>query len=79
MRIPVIMPKAGYDMTNGTIVGWTKQVGEHVKRGDVIAEIETDKAIVEMEALSDGELVEIVHPAGAVVPVGEPIAYLEDQ
>jgi pyruvate dehydrogenase E2 component (dihydrolipoamide acetyltransferase) len=72
------MPKAGYDMETGKIVAWTKNVGDDIKRGDVIAEIETEKAIVEMEALADGRLVEIVHAAGAEVPVGAAIAYLED-
>ncbi len=77
-RIPIEMAKLGYDMATGRIVGWSRQVGDVVKRGDVIAEIETDKATVEMEALASGTLVEIVHPAGAEVPVGGTIGYLDD-
>ena len=77
MRIDVKMPKLGYDMESGTIASWLKKVGDHVARGEVIAEIETEKAVVEYEALAEGTLAEIVHPAGAEVPVGEVIAYLE--
>ncbi len=77
-RIPIEMAKLGYDMETGRIAGWSKNVGDTVQRGEVIAEIETDKATVEMEALASGILVEIVHEAGAEVPVGEAIGYLED-
>jgi len=77
-RIPIQMPKLGYDMVQGSIATWSKQVGDAVKRGDVIAEIETEKTSVEMEALATGTLVEIVHEAGAEVPVGDVIGYLED-
>lgn len=77
-RTPIQMPKLGYDMENGRIAKWTKRVGDAVARGDVIAEIETDKATIEMEALATGSLAEIVHDAGAEVPVGEVIGYLED-
>ena len=78
MRIPVEMAKLGYDMESGKIAGWIKKVGDQVARGDVLAEIETEKATIEMEALAKGRLVEIVHEAGAEVPVGEVIAYLDD-
>ena len=77
-RIPIEMPKLGYDMETGTVSGWLRHVGDTISRGDVIAEIETDKATVEMEATASGTLSEIVHDAGAEVPVGEPIAWLED-
>ena len=53
-------------------------VGAVVARGDAIAEIETDKTSVEMEATASGTLIEIVHDAGEEVPVGETIAWLED-
>jgi len=78
MRIPIELSQLGYDMETGRIAAWTKQVGDAVARGDVIAEIETEKATVEMEALASGTLVEIVHPAGADVPVGDVIGWLED-
>ena len=78
MKIPIEMPRLGYDMEQGRVGSWLKRVGDPVARGEVIAEIETDKATVEMEALDDGVLIEIVHDAGAEVPVGEPIGYLEN-
>jgi pyruvate dehydrogenase E2 component (dihydrolipoamide acetyltransferase) len=77
-RIPIEMPKLGYDMEAGKVGGWIKKVGDAIARGDVIAEIETDKSTVEMEAAASGTLVEIVHDVGAEVPVGETIAWLED-
>ena len=77
-RVPIEMPKLGYDMEDGRIAAWTRKVGDAVARGDVIAEIETAKTTVEMEALATGTLVEIVHQAGAEVVVGTVIAYLEE-
>ncbi len=77
-RIPIEMPKLGYDMETGKVGGWLKRVGDVISRGDVIAEIETDKSTVEMEATASGTLTEIVHGPGDEVVVGEPIAYLED-
>jgi pyruvate/2-oxoglutarate dehydrogenase complex dihydrolipoamide acyltransferase (E2) component len=71
------MPNLGYDMEAGKITSWLKQVGDSVARGEPIAEIETDKATIEMESLAAGTLVEIVAEAGSEVPVGEPVAYLE--
>jgi pyruvate dehydrogenase E2 component (dihydrolipoamide acetyltransferase) len=78
MRIPIELSQLGYDMETGRIAAWTRDVGDVVARGDVIAEIETEKATVEMESLASGTLVEIVHPAGSDVPVGEVIGWLED-
>ena len=49
-RIPIEMPRMGYDMETGTIAAWTKQVGDTVARGDVLAEIETEKSTVEMKS-----------------------------
>jgi len=73
------MPNMGAGMVSGTVAAWLKSVGDHVSRGDVIAEIETDKTTVQMEALSDGTLVEIVRLVGDEVPVGDVIAYLESE
>lgn len=78
-RIPIEMPKLGYDMESGTVRGWLKQVGDSISRGDVIAEIETDKATVEMEATTSGILAEIVHHGGDEVPIGTPIAWLDEE
>lgn len=77
-RVAIEMPKLGYDMEDGRIAAWTRHVGDAVARGDVIAEIETAKTTVEMEALAAGTLVEIVHEAGAEVLVGTVIGYLDD-
>jgi pyruvate dehydrogenase E2 component (dihydrolipoamide acetyltransferase) len=77
-RIAIEMPKLGYDMETGVVSSWLKQVGDTVARGEAIAEVETDKTTVEMESVAAGTLVEIVHEAGVEVPVGQPIAYLED-
>ena len=77
-RIPIVMPKLGYDMESGVVAAWTRKIGDVVARGDDIAEIETDKSTVEMEATASGTLAEIVREAGAEVPVGETIAWLED-
>lgn len=77
-RIPIEMPKLGYDMEAGKVGGWLKKVGDVIARGDVIAEIETDKSTVDMEATASGTLAEIVHDAGADVPVGETIGWLEE-
>ena len=77
-RIPIPMPKLGYDMETGKVGSWLKRVGDVVARGDVIAEIETDKSTVDMEATAAGTLAEIVHGPGDEVAVGEPIAWLED-
>ncbi len=77
MRVPIEMPKLGYDMETGRIASWLKAVGDQVKRGEAIAEIETDKATVEMEARASGVIVEIVHGAGDEVAVGTTIAHLE--
>jgi pyruvate dehydrogenase E2 component (dihydrolipoamide acetyltransferase) len=77
VKVPITMANLGYDMETGKIVSWLKQVGERVERGDPIAEVETDKTNVEMEALASGTLVEVTQAAGAEVPVGETIGFLE--
>jgi pyruvate/2-oxoglutarate dehydrogenase complex dihydrolipoamide acyltransferase (E2) component len=71
------MPNLGYGLETGKIVNWLKQVGDSVERGEPIAEIETDKTTIEMEALTSGALAEIVHREGADVPIDEVIAYIE--
>jgi pyruvate dehydrogenase E2 component (dihydrolipoamide acetyltransferase) len=76
MAINVIMPQMGADMTEGTLVRWAKQIGQQVNRGDIIAEIETDKATVELEAFDSGILRATLVEEGAVVPVGTAIAVL---
>ena len=74
------MPKLGYDMTSGSIVSWLVSVGDEVSRGQAIAEIETDKVVIEMESFRAGTLIEIVYEADedVEIEVGEVIGYLED-
>jgi pyruvate dehydrogenase E2 component (dihydrolipoamide acetyltransferase) len=69
-----LMPKLGADMTAGTLVAWHKKPGDRVKRGDIVAEVETDKGVIEVEIFTEG-IVEklLVHP-GAKVPVGTVLA-----
>ncbi|MFW6174283.1 MAG: dihydrolipoamide acetyltransferase family protein [Chloroflexota bacterium] len=78
MITEVVMPAMGADMTEGTIVKWLKSEGDDVKRGDTLAEIETDKTVVEMEAFGSGQLRKIIVSEGQRVPVGEIIGYIGD-
>ncbi|MHB0937835.1 MAG: lipoyl domain-containing protein [Armatimonadota bacterium] len=74
----VIMPQLGFDMEEGTIQRWLKQVGERVERGEPIAEVETEKATLQVESYCTGTLKAIVHGEGDTVPVGEKIAEIEE-
>ena len=76
MATSIVMPQMGYDMQEGTVVRWHKNEGDPVARGDVIADIETDKATVEFEAFTSGVLRKIVAQEGVVIPVGELIAVI---
>jgi pyruvate dehydrogenase E2 component (dihydrolipoyllysine-residue acetyltransferase) len=70
------MPKLGFDMAEGTLVRWLKQEGEPVSRGEIVAEIETDKATVEVESGYNGTVCRLLVEEGTTLPVGEPIAIL---
>ncbi len=70
----IMMPKLGFDMAEGTLVEWTKKVGDAVAEGDVIATIETDKANVEVTSFKAGVIRQLLVAAGAAVPVNTPIA-----
>ena len=76
MATDVIMPQMGFDMREGTVVNWLKAEGDEVERGEPIAEIETDKATVELEAFAGGTLGRIYVEAGTTVPVGGVIAVI---
>lgn len=73
----ITMPKMGFDMEQGTIVRWLKNVGDKIEKGQAIAEIETDKVTIEIESFAAGTLTKIVADEGAVVPVGGVIAELD--
>jgi pyruvate dehydrogenase E2 component (dihydrolipoamide acetyltransferase) len=72
------MPQLGYDMREGTVVRWVKQEGDEVVANEVIAEIETDKAVVEFKPTTGGVLRRIVAGEGEAVPVGQLIAVIGD-
>ena len=74
MAETISMPKLGFDMAEGTLVRWVKQVGENINKGDVLAEIETDKATVEVESSASGVVRKLLVDQGAVVPIGAAIA-----
>jgi len=74
MAETISMPKLGFDMQEGVLVRWVKNEGEDVNKGDVLAEIETDKATVEVESSASGVIRKLLVEAGSVVPVGDPIA-----
>ena len=76
MATNIVMPQMGYDMREGTVVKWHKSEGEEVARGEVIADIETDKATVEFEAYTSGVLRRIIANEGVAIPVGELIAII---
>ncbi len=73
------MPKLSDTMTEGTLVSWKKKVGDQVTAGEVLAEIETDKATMEWEATDDGVLTKIFVEEGAKVNVGDKIAFVGDE
>jgi pyruvate dehydrogenase E2 component (dihydrolipoamide acetyltransferase) len=74
MAETISMPKLGFDMQEGVLVRWVKNEGENVNKGEVLAEIETDKATVEVESSATGVVRKLLVEAGSVVPVGDPIA-----
>lgn len=75
--IKVNFAKSGMGIEEGTIVRWLFSVGDSVTKGDVIAEIETAKAIQEIEAPASGVLTEIFEPVGRTVPVNSALAMIE--
>ncbi len=78
MATSIVMPQLGYDMREGTVVRWVKQEGDEVVANEVIAEIETDKAVVEFKPTTGGVLRRIVAGEGEAVPVGQLIAVIGD-
>src|SRR5579871_3866667 len=80
MHINILMPALSPTMEKGNLAKWLKKEGDQVKTGDVIAEIETDKATMEYEAVDDGVLARIVVPEGTQdVPVNQLIAVLAQE
>ena len=79
MAVNIEMPKLSDTMTEGTVVSWKKSEGDTVEMGDIIAEIETDKATMEMEAFDDGVMAKIFINEGGKAPVGELLAILAEE
>ncbi len=79
MPINIEMPKLSDTMTEGTLIKWNKQVGDSIEIGDIIAEVETDKATMEMEAFDEGTLTEILVQEGAKAPVGSVIGIILEE
>jgi pyruvate dehydrogenase E2 component (dihydrolipoamide acetyltransferase) len=75
----VIMPKMGDAMEEGTLVKWLKSEGDEVSEGDAIAEIETDKVTLELEAENSGTLAQLMADEGQDIPVGEAIAFIQGE
>src|SRR6478736_3726963 len=76
--IDILMPRLSDTMTEGAIASWHKQPGDPVAPGDILVEIETDKALMEQEAYDAGVLSEILVQEGENVAIGTPIARLDD-
>src|SRR3954467_5620395 len=76
MALSVVMPALEMAQETGKLVSWKKNEGDSVKKGELLLEVETDKAVVEIEAAGDGILGGVTAQAGAVVPVGQTIAWL---
>src|SRR3954468_9824829 len=76
MAVSVVMPALEMAQETGKLVRWFKQEGDEVRKGEMLLEVETDKAVVEIEAQSDGILAGIIARVDDVIPVGQTIAWL---
>ncbi len=76
MAEAIIMPKTGMAMKEGTIISWLMKEGDMVEKGDIVAEIETDKAAMELESDAEGTILKILYEEGSTVNVTEPIAWV---
>src|SRR6478736_1345870 len=76
MATIVTMPRLSDTMTEGTVASWLKKVGDKVKEGDILAEIETDKATMEFESFNSGTLLYIGIPEGETAPVDSLLAII---
>lgn len=73
------MPQLGADMSAGKLLGWRKNVGDHVQRGDIIADVETDKADIEIEVFTTGVIEKFLVQPGEKVPVGTVLAIIREE
>ena len=79
MSIVIEMPKLSDTMSVGTVVKWHKSVGDQVANGDTLAEIETDKATMELENFDDGILLKVLVSEGEEAPIGSPLAVVGEE
>src|SRR6266508_1891087 len=76
MATKVHMEALSPTMEEGRLVKWTKHEGDAVKSGETLAEVETDKAVMELVARADGQLIKVMVPEGTTVPVGNVVAWI---
>ena len=74
-----VMPTLGSDMTEGTLVQWKKKVGERVVKGEIIAEVDTEKAAIEIESFHTGVIEQLIAKPGERVPVGTVMAIIREE
>lgn len=74
-----LMPKLGADMTEGKLVAWHKQPGDHVSRGDIVAEVDTDKGVIDVEIFTGGMIQELLVQPGQTVPIGAVLAIVQEE
>ena len=77
MEKKIILPRLGETMEMGTISSWLIKEGDEFKRGQIIAEVDSDKTTVELPALEDGKLIQILSKEGEEIEVGSDIAIFE--
>jgi len=77
MAVELTMPMLGEVMEEGVVLAWRKQEGQAVEKGEIILEIETDKAVAEIESPVSGMIKKILVPEGETVPVNTPLAVIE--
>ena len=73
----IIMPSLGETVDEGKVVKWLKKVGDEIKEGDILCEVETDKTAAEITSTVNGKLTEIIAQEGVTIPVGGKIATVE--
>ena len=73
----IIMPSLGETVDEGKVVKWLKKVGDEIKEGDLLCEVETDKTAAEIPSTVNGKLTEIIAQEGDTIPVGGKIATVE--
>lgn len=75
----IVMPKLGFDMREGVLVTWNKEPGDTIEKGEVVAEIESDKATLELETQVGGTILELLAKEGDVVPIGGNLAIVGEE